>query len=384
MTTVHGPRPATGPAPGQHYLTAECSYRIDTPVRAAVYLASSLLLTLGCKSPRPDGAEPPSPASSAATVATGSNEVSTRASSSSRDEQSPHSTAPSTFATTSIGGSPTARAACDRYTVATVVEGSEVWPPWVDTQRCVFLGQDAWRIELHELTKTEEGVHACPKLVHIRTDGSTASRYLPHPMGVAGCRGQDCWASACETFLLEYTSSLDISTIYDWDGDGDSEIALTAWSHLSRGRVVSRVIVVDDSGNTLRHLPSTLSLTIAGVSDIDEDAIPDFLLQFSSGVQNDDFGIVSADTLELAAHALPNGKVSVTDAQSKRYAAKRCPEVQLPTIADEVSLLCAKLRGTPRDVAIQAFRANCSDDRNLGCSTDADSTWDAFHPPFTL
>jgi len=203
-------------------------------------------------------------------------------------------------------------------------------------------------------------------------------------MTVATCRGQECWADSCETFTLEYRENLRVHSLYDWDDDGQSEAALAAWVELARGRSVSRVVVVDDSGTGLRHLPATLSLTLTDVEDVDGDSRPDFLLRYSSGVHMDDFGIVSADSLELVAHSLPQGKISVSDEQAKAYARSRCPEVEASRIADEVSLLCAKLRGTPRDVALRAFRANCDGEQLYGCSTDPETTWDSFRPPFTL
>lgn len=255
---------------------------------------------------------------------------------------------------------------------------------WIEAQRCIFGPEDGWRIELHDLSRDGEGVKACARLVHLRADGSQLARFLGQPMNVASCHGQECWADSCETFALDYRENLRVHSLYDWDDDGQSEAAVAAWVELARGRSVSRMLIVDDSGKGLRHLPATLSLTVADVEDVDGDSRPDFLLRYSSGVQTDEFGIVSADSLELVAHSLPQGKISVTDEQARAYAKSRCPEAAPSRIADEVSLLCAKLRGTPRDVALDAFRANCKGEQLNGCSTDPESTWDSFRPPFAL
>ena len=105
----------------------------------------------------------------------------------------------------------------------------------------------------------------------VRADGSAIERYLVHPFTVAECSGKNCWADACSPFALDAMAGYTALAVHDWDDDGVSEIALDAWTRLSMGRGVLRVLVLDDDGQHLRHLPATLSLTIVGLRDADSD-----------------------------------------------------------------------------------------------------------------
>lgn len=281
-------------------------------------------------------------------------------------------------------GSPQAFERCQAHVPEIRVGRHDVPANWVSVQQCTYGKQDAWRVELSDFWDNDGTLEACAKLVHIRADGSRTARLLAEPRTLASCQGQACWAAACEPFALEYVAGYSIGPIYDWDEDGEEEVALAGAIELSRGRSIVRIIVVDDAGQSLRHLPTTLPLTISAVKDVDEDGRPDFLLPFSSGMVADEFGIVAADKLELLAHSQGRGGISVNDAVARQHAASQCPKPDLSQVADEVSLLCAKLRSVPRDAAIRAFRRNCDGKRNGGCETDPESTWDEARFPFQL
>lgn len=273
---------------------------------------------------------------------------------------------------------------CQASVPVTRVSKRDVPANWVSVQQCTYGKQDAWRIELSDFWDNDGTLEACAKLVHIRADGSRTARLLQEPRTLASCQGQSCWATDCKPFPLEYVASYSLGPVYDWDEDGEEEVAVASGIELSRGRSIVSVIVVDDTGQSLRHLPSTFPLTISAVKDVDEDGRPDFLLPFSSGVVADEFGIVAADKLELVAHSLSRGEISVNDAVARRHAASQCPKPDVSQIADEISLLCAKLRSVPRDAAIRAFRRNCDGKQNGGCETDPESTWDQARFPFRL
>jgi hypothetical protein len=281
-------------------------------------------------------------------------------------------------------GSPQAFERCQAHVPETRALKHEVPGNWVTVQQCTYGKQDAWRVELSDFWDNDGTLEGCATLVHIRADGSRTARLLPGPRTLASCQGQACWAATCEPFALEYVTSYSIGPVYDWDEDGEEEVAIAGAVTLPQGRSIVGVIVVDDAERSLRHLPATLPLTISAVRDVDDDGRPDFLLPFSSGMMADEFGIVAADQLELLAHSQARGALSLNDAVARQHAASQCPKPDLSQIADEVSLLCAKLRRVPRHVAIRAFRRNCDGKRHGGCETDPESTWDEATLPFQL
>lgn len=281
-------------------------------------------------------------------------------------------------------GSPQAFERCQAHVPETRVDSDEVPSNWVSVQQCTYGKQDAWRVELSDFWHNDGTLEACAKLVHIRADGNRTARLLPGPRTLATCQGQACWAAECKPFALEQVTSYSIGPVYDWDEDGEEEVAITAAVELQRGSSLVGVIVVDDAEGGLRQLPATLPLTISAVKDVDDDGRPDFLLPFSSGMLVDEIGIVAADKLELLAHSQGRGGISVNDAVARQHATSQCPEPDLSQIANEVSLLCAKLRSVPRNAAIRAFRRNCDGKRNGGCEADPASTWDKARFPFRL
>jgi hypothetical protein len=168
------------------------------------------------------------------------------------------------------------------------------------------------------------------------------------------------------------------ATLYDFDGDGVPELFAIVAKDVRTYTPASRIFVTMKN-QKIAPYPTGGSFQVDGLMDIDRDGRPDLRVSFDVGKRT-----VCAPTeegrveVELAAHSLPDGKFSLTDAAAVAFARKRCPA--MPS-AD--ALFTPSFRpGGERDLSIQAvacerMRGKTADaviaDLHAACASSADA-----------
>jgi len=194
------------------------------------------------------------------------------------------------------------------------------------------------------------------------------------------------------------------AAIFDFDNDGVPELVASISRDVRTFTPASRIFVTIKKGAIVPY-PTGGSFLVDGVMDLDKDGRPDLRVSFALGKRTvcakTDEGDVE---VELAAHALPDGKLSLTDAVAASYAAKHCPsmpasdalftppvtgpddrDLSLSTIA------CERMRGKSADAVVAEIKAACAPyaDAAQKCSGPCRHAKDAiavasFAPPLQL
>ena len=199
----------------------------------------------------------------------------------------------------------------------------------VDDLACKTSSNGAtWGLRADDVTDLEVDAAACPtgwlvRVVHVAADGTEQTLVPPGPGGVRNGHRYNVYRAA----------PVEIDEFFDFDGDGEDEIVVSRWTStflyaFKRGRIVP--------------YPPAAGLDIGAVKDVDGDGRPDLLVR--------PFGDDPPTTVELLAHALPDGTFTFHDALAVKHAQALCPSdapVTRNATDEELAngIACARLWG---------------------------------------
>jgi hypothetical protein len=179
---------------------------------------------------------------------------------------------------------------------------------------------------------------------------------------------------------VEWPPTFGHHAMVDFDNDGVPELVAIITKDVKSFAPASRIFVTMKKG-AITPYPTGGSFLVDGVVDSDKDGHPDLRISYDLGKRTvcapADEGHV---TVELLAHALPDGKFSVNDAVATAAATKHCPA--MPT-AD--ALFTPSITGSPEDrdlstttVACERLRGKSAEavvaEINAACAAHADAT----------
>lgn len=161
-----------------------------------------------------------------------------------------------------------------------------------------------WGVRIDDVTDLEPDAAACPtgwleRVVHVAPDGSEQSMIPPGPGGVRNGHRYNVYKNA----------PVGIVSFFDWDGDGDDEVVVQRWNNV--------FVWTFKKGRIVQYAPAA-GLTVDEVKDVDGDGRPDLLVR--------PFGDAPPTSIELLAHALPDGAFTVRDALAVQRAQTACPK----------------------------------------------------------
>lgn len=222
---------------------------------------------------------------------------------------------------------------------------------------CFPSAQGAWYLEDSGLKKTppknedngnEEDLEIDVALVYITPEGKTVR-------------------SKAQMFIgrrnINEINDIDVEGLFDYDGDGVSEVALTTSNHFgSEDRTEKTMLYSLKKGEVVEYKPT--SLPFAAMRDVDDDGRPDLILKSPFIVDAPctlDGNWASGPT--PVAHSLPNGEFSMNDAIAKEVVRVQCgpspkelmvlrkegQNVTLAGTATMLRLVCAKFYGASTD-----------------------------------
>ena len=165
------------------------------------------------------------------------------------------------------------------------------------------------------------------------------------------------------------------TAMYDFDGDGVPELFTVVPADVRTFAPASRILVTYKGGK-ISPVATGGGFVVDGVSDLDGDGHGDLRVSFELGKRTvcepGDEGML---TQEFAAHGLPGGKFTLTDAAAAAFAARKCPSMPTademfipsadPTESDPRDLsmayvACSRLRGKSADAVIAELQTACA------------------------
>jgi hypothetical protein len=164
------------------------------------------------------------------------------------------------------------------------------------------------------------------------------------------------------------------AAMYDFDNDGVPELVASISKDVRTFAPAARIFVTVKK-NAIAPYPVAGGYKVDAAVDMDKDGRPDLRISYDLGKRTvcspADEGRVE---VELAAHALPDGKFSVDDAVAKSFAEKRCPAMPsadalfTPTITgspDERDLslqtiACERMRGKTAEAVVSEIQTACA------------------------
>jgi hypothetical protein len=244
---------------------------------------------------------------------------------------------------------------------------------------CIATHRGAWGFALHDVKSTPSGTTAHLTVIHADPSGHLESAALherAHPR------------QPLEFVFDEGTqTTLDDVRTFDFDGDGEEELLVSARVHLRDGRATPVATVLSMSGGHLVPYAPARNVDFFEISDADNDGRPDLLTHgpFHGTVKDSCDGSLS-DVVGpvLLAHALADGTFSYTDAAATTVAKNACPEAPTRVVSriagsrevDETEtandVACARLWGTPPATVLAEIARECRPLRSgEGCSKSA-------------
>ncbi len=165
------------------------------------------------------------------------------------------------------------------------------------------------------------------------------------------------------------------TAMFDFDGDGVPELFAVVPKNVRTYAPAERLLVTVKKG-AISPYPTGGSFVVDGVADVDKDGRPDLRVAFPLGKRTvcepSDEGPLE---VELAAHTLPDGKFSLTDATAMSFDERRCPAMPAadamflpsldPAATDKRDLsmayvACSRLRGKSEGAVIAELQAACA------------------------
>jgi hypothetical protein len=159
-----------------------------------------------------------------------------------------------------------------------------------------------WGIRIDDVTDLEPDAASCPtgwleRVVHVAADGSEQATIPPGPGGVRNGHRYNVYKGA----------PLYVVTFFDWDGDGEDEAVIGRWTSI--------FVWTFKHGHIVPYAPAS-AFTVDDVKDDDGDGRPDLLVR--------PFGDAPT-SMQLLAHALPDGTFTLHDAVAVKHAQTVCP-----------------------------------------------------------
>lgn len=245
------------------------------------------------------------------------------------------------------------------------VEEGELVPE--NFSRCVRTPHGAWSLEVDALRREPQHMWLGHwSLAHYDARGGRVAVALSQP----GDAAFDDLTTAPDNLDIDppYRGLLVEQAAFDYDGDGEPELALTLQHirHEDSSPARGRVWTFRDGHITL-YAPAR-AVDVARVDDVDADGRPDLLsvapftriaVARGSGFSSRVVGP------EWVFHSLASGEFSSVDAVAVRAARVACPDAPGPALRTAVEVACARARGlSPRDVdaAIQRGCPPVADD----------------------
>jgi hypothetical protein len=163
------------------------------------------------------------------------------------------------------------------------------------------------------------------------------------------------------------------AAMYDYDGDGTPEFAVTISKDVRTFVPAARLFVTVKKGAIVPY-PTGSSYVVDGLMDMDRDGRPDLRVSFDVGKRTVcspiDEGRVE---VELGAHSLPGGKFSLDDSVAKNFSERRCDDplhggLFVPSLGpsgerQDLSLeyiACTRLHGKSVDAMVSEIQAACA------------------------
>lgn len=245
------------------------------------------------------------------------------------------------------------------------VEEGELVPE--NFSRCVRTPHGAWSLEVDTLRRDPQHTWLGHwSLAHYDARGGRVAVALSQP----GDAAFEDLTTAPDNLDIDppYRGLLLEESAFDYDGDGEPELALTLQHirHEDSDPARGRVWTFRDGHITL-YAPAR-AVDVARVEDVDADGRPDLrsvapfarvAVALGSGFS---YGVVGP---EWVFHSLANGEFSSVDAVAVRAARVACPDAPGSALRTAVEVACARAWGlSPRDVdaAIQRGCPPVADD----------------------
>jgi uncharacterized protein YaiE (UPF0345 family) len=233
----------------------------------------------------------------------------------------------------------------------------------------------AWTMALDDVVRNEDDLEGTWSIGHVDRKG----RLLAAKLAVFGYTFSG--ATADELVIAEGARG-DFSlveantgrfyaagTAFDWDGDGEEELLVTAsLRKLARTQTMGRIWTY--RAGTIRLYAPTRQLNVLDVKDIDHDGRPDLDVYVGGGafLSPSMSKWMVTDPLALVAHSLPDGKFTFRDAAAIEYAKSVCkkPGKELST---HIEVLCARVWGVSADAISRGIQRGC---KNAGSGTECE------------
>jgi hypothetical protein len=146
----------------------------------------------------------------------------------------------------------------------------------------------------------------------------------------------------------------EVNAVYDFDGDGRSEIVTTETEWSNGGGTAVRV---EAWRGGPKVEPYPIGFPVTGTLDADGDGRPDFVDEGYFETTPPCFGLypVARHGVPLLVHALPNGTFTMGDETSRRWARTQCPSSPTAGAAEPTVAACMRLWGKPPDAIVRGL-----------------------------
>jgi hypothetical protein len=216
---------------------------------------------------------------------------------------------------------------------------------------CFPTANGAWVVRVDAWKKTGEwaGMNEYAgawTLVHVDRQGDAAV-------------GRPGPAKAYELGAPVDNASIDAIRLFDYDGDGESEILISTHQRGHEDAYYEHAIVATFVGGAVRELTG-LPAAYEGFEDVDNDGRPDVIWHPFAYDREGGLGLVHEAGPKFVAHSLLDGRFSTGDAAARAVVEKSCPKPSSDAGVDDVHPeVCALLRGATRAEALAMLEKTC-------------------------